>query len=71
MTLFDKPKAQFPLQIQAEFMGIDEKTATELIIYIRTSVIQIYSDIWHQLAWVIKTHARQRTPVDGEESCFC
>lgn len=40
MTLFDKPKAQFPLQMQAEFMGIVEKTATELIFYICTSVTQ-------------------------------
>jgi hypothetical protein len=40
MSLFNKPKVQIPLQMQAEFMGIVEKTATELIIYICTSVIQ-------------------------------
>lgn len=40
MSLFNKPKAQIPLQMQAEFTGIVEKTATELIIYIGTSVIQ-------------------------------
>jgi hypothetical protein len=40
MYLFNKPKAQLPFQMQAEFMEIVEKTAKELIIYISILVIK-------------------------------
>jgi len=52
-------------------MGIVEKTATELIIYIRTSAIQNKFRYMTSISMSYSTYARQRTPVDGEESCLC